>query len=398
VKANGTPVVGTSFTDTGLENARSYYYVVRALDSAGNESEPSNEVVGLPHLSIGWANLQWPPSMTHVISTTDRTDNVYGQVWIDGATSSPGPTPGLMAELGFGPDGSDPSAGGWTWVPAAFNVDAGNNDEFVASLQPESTGTFDYAYRYSTTGGRDWTYADLDGIQNGYSPSQAGSLMVESSGDTSAPAAPTGLHATGASPASISLEWNAVTGDASLWGYEVWRGGASGGPYTRIARLTGTSYTDMSVTEDETYWYVVTALDGSFNRSGNSNEISATAERRLVSVTFNLTVPPPVEDAVGRSVYIAGTLNRLEGGLPEWNPGGVVLTKVDDTHWRVTLQGTEGTQIEYKYVLGAWEYVEKDGACGEIANRMLTLSFGSDGTQAVNDTAENWRNVEPCGN
>jgi hypothetical protein len=42
--------------------------------------------------------------------------------------------------------------------------------------------------------------------------------------------------------------------------------------------------------------------------------------------------------------------------------------------------------------------VEKDGACGEIPNRMLTLSYGSDGTQAVDDTVPNWRNVEPCGN
>ena len=55
------------------------------------------------------------------------------------------------------------------WVDASFNVDAGNNDEFVASLLPETAGTFDYAYRYSTTNGRDWTYADLDGIGNGYS-------------------------------------------------------------------------------------------------------------------------------------------------------------------------------------------------------------------------------------
>ena len=43
--------------------------------------------------TIGWANLQWPPTMTHTISAVNRTDNVYGQVWIDGATSQPGPTP-----------------------------------------------------------------------------------------------------------------------------------------------------------------------------------------------------------------------------------------------------------------------------------------------------------------
>ena len=42
--------------------------------------------------------------------------------------------------------------------------------------------------------------------------------------------------------------------------------------------------------------------------------------------------------------------------------------------------------------------MEKDGACGEIANRQLTLSYGATGTQTVNDTVENWRNVAPCGN
>src|SRR6185369_8423406 len=107
----------------------------------------------------------------------------------------------------------------WQWVDAAFNTDAGNNDEFYASLLPESTGTFDYAYRYSVTAGRDWVYADLDGIGNGYSAGQAGSLVVTPSGDAVAPAIPTGLHAVSASPAGIELAWDAVGGDPSLYGY-----------------------------------------------------------------------------------------------------------------------------------------------------------------------------------
>ena len=139
------------------------------------------------------------------------------------------------------------------------------------------------------------------------------------------------------------------------------------------------------------------SVDTSFNRSGPSASVTAVADLRTVTVTFTLTVPAAT-DGTGRSVYIAGTLNRLDGGLPEWNPGGVVLTRVDATHWRVTLTGREATQLEYKYALGAWEYVEKDAACGEIANRQLTLSYGANGTQAVNDTALNWRNVPPCGN
>ena len=65
-----------------------------------------------------------------------------------------------------------------------------------------------------------------------------------------------------------------------------------------------------------------------------------------------MTVPPR-PTAPGRAVYIAGFLDRLDGGLPQWDPGGVVLTRVDATHWTITFTGKEDTQIEYKYALGA---------------------------------------------
>jgi glycosidase/fibronectin type 3 domain-containing protein len=399
VKVNSSPLVGTTFTDTGMRNGQNYYYVVNALDSVGNESVYSNEAVGQPHLAIGWANLQWPPTMTQTISVINRTDKAYGQVWIDGATNQPGATPGLTAQLGFGPVGSNPAGNpAWVWETAAFNTNAGNNDEFVASLLPESTGSFDYVYRYSTTGGRDWLYADLNGpVASGNLPANPGKLTVNSSGDSTAPDVPANLHVTGASPVEIGLAWDPNAPDASLFGYEVLRSDTSGGPYTQIARVTGSSYADTNVAESATYYYVVRALDNSFNRSANSSEVVATAALRSVTVTFTATVPAST-DATGKSVYIAGYLDRLDGGLPQWNPGGVVLTRVDATTWKITLTGKEGTQIEYKYALGSWDYAEKDAACGEIANRQLTLSYGTTGTQDVNDTVLNWRNVLPCGN
>ncbi|RPJ29500.1 MAG: alpha-amylase [Chloroflexi bacterium] len=398
VKVNTAPLTATDFTDTGLQNARTYYYVVTSLDAKGNESPYSNEVSALPRLTIGWANLQWPPTMTHTLSVTDRTDNAYGQVWIDGVTNQSGPSEGLRAQLGFGPDGSDPNGNAdWVWVEAAFNTDSGNNDEFVASLLPEAAGTYDYAYRYSTSAGSDWVYADLDGIGNGYSTDQAGSLNVNPSDDTTPPAAPTGLSVTSASPAGIVLTWDAVSGDVSLYGYEVLRGDSAGGPYEMIARLTSNSYTDTAVVERATYYYVVRSLDQSFNRSDNSNEVNATAQLRTVSVSFNVTVPATT-DGTGRSVYIAGTLSRFDGGLPDWDPGAVALTRVDETRWTITLTGLESTQIEYKFALGDWDHGEKGASCDEIGNRMLTLNYGTDGTQAVNDTVLNWRNVAPCGN
>jgi hypothetical protein len=355
---------------------------------------------GAAGLQIGWANLQWPPTINHTISAINRTPTVYGQVWIDGVTNQPGATNGLRAQLGFGPSGSIPENNPlWTWVEASFSGDAGNNDEFMASLLPDVIGTFDYVYRYTTTNGCGWFYADLAGpIDSGALPSNPGKLTVNPSPDVTAPSVPTGLHVVSSSPTSVQLAWDAIVGDPTLYGYEILQSQTAGGPYALQALVAGfTNYNDTNVVENATYYYVVRAVDMSFNRSANSAEVSAVAMLRTVSVVFNVAVPATT-DGTGRSVYIAGSLDRLDGGLPQWNPSGVVLTRVDATHWTITLTGKESTQIEYKYTLGDWNHVEKDGTCGEISNRQLTLSYGLTGTMTINDVVLNWRNVAPCGN
>ncbi len=142
VKANVAPVMGTSFAIDGLENARRYYIIVRALDSAGNASGPSNEVVGLPHLMVGWANLQWPPTITHTVSR-GRSDGRRLRAGLDRRRHEPA---GCHARLDRTARASvltaptPPPTPSWSWVEAAFNTDAGNNDEFVASLLPEAPG------------------------------------------------------------------------------------------------------------------------------------------------------------------------------------------------------------------------------------------------------------------
>ncbi len=100
-------VAGTSYSDTGLTVATRYYYVVVSRDDAtGLTSGNSNEAAAIPAYNIGWANLQWPPTINHTISAINRTDNIYGQIWIDGVTNQPGATPGLLAQVGYGPVGS----------------------------------------------------------------------------------------------------------------------------------------------------------------------------------------------------------------------------------------------------------------------------------------------------
>ena len=397
-KITPIPVTATTFADSGLNNAHTVYYIVTAMDAPGNEGSPSNEAVALPRLQITEANLQRLPSINHRVSAITRTQSIYGQAYIEGQTNKPGATAGLLVQLGYGPDGSNPATGtAWTWVNATFNTDTGDNDEFRANLQPELPGSYDYAYRFSTNSGRDWVYADHDGSSNGYDAAQAGTLNVAASADTTAPTIPTNIRVLSASPAGIDVAWNAISGDATLFGYEVLRSTTTGDPYTQIARVTdSTHFIDRDVIEGTSYVYAVRAVDQSFNRSATSANVKATAALRTVTVTINVTVTTTTPK--DKKVYIAGFVDRLDGGLPQWNPGGVGLNQVKPTQWRITLTGKEGTLIEYKYALGSWDFVEKDSACGEIANRTLTLSYGSNGLQTVNDTVPNWRNVMPCGN
>ncbi len=388
-RLNGTPLADLTFEDDTVTNGRLYYYVVTTVDGQGNESQRSNEAVALPHMLIGWANLQWPPSIEHTISALNPTENIYGQVWIDGHTDLPGPTEGLIAQVGFGPDGSDPDGNAdWTWVDATFNVDVGNNDEFMGQLLPEAVGTYDYAYRYSTTGGLMWVYADLDGTGNGYDPGQAGDLTVLPSGDTTPPAVPANLSLVEASPSFIDIAWDPVP-DADLYRYEVYRGDASGGPYAKIANVLAPvrAYTDMDVISDTPYYYVVLAVDTSFNQSAYSDELEATAQARPVQVTFNATLPDTTPE--GDDIYVAGSLNG-------WNPAGTLMTRTG-LFATVTLTRYEGDQIQYKYTRGSWDFVEKGAECEEIDNRTATIVYGTDGTMEIYDIVLNWRNTGTCG-
>ena len=66
---------------------------------------------------------------------------------------------------------------------------------------------------------------------------------------------------------------------------------------------------------------------------------------------------------------------------------------------QVNRSGTATNGADYLGLGGANFFdVEKGAACEEIANRVLTLNYGANGTQTVNDAVLNWRNVEPCGN
>jgi hypothetical protein len=91
-----------------------------------------------------------------------------------------------------------------------------------------------------------------------------------------APDAPAGLTAT-KGVGQVSLDWN-DNSEPDFAGYNVYRGTASGGPYsTKVnsSLITNSNYIDSSVVNGTTYYYVVTAVNNAAQESGNSNQASA---------------------------------------------------------------------------------------------------------------------------
>ena len=143
------------------------------------------------------------------------------------------------------------------------------------------------AYRDTSSGGMDNRTFDIYGYSFALDSSKTvQSITLPNDGNvellsavltpaSATPPAPTGLTAT-AGNGSVALSWNASSGATS---YEIYRGTSSGGESTTpiATNVAGTSFTDSSVSNGTTYWYEVTALNGSL-QSGDSNEASATPQ------------------------------------------------------------------------------------------------------------------------
>ena len=86
------------------------------------------------------------------------------------------------------------------------------------------------------------------------------------------PTVPWGLQAAGGDK-QVVLTWAAFPGADS---YKVKRSVVTGGPYTVLGTPTATSYTDTAVTNETTYYYVVSAVSNLVEFTYNSLEVSTT--------------------------------------------------------------------------------------------------------------------------
>ena len=114
-----------------------------------------------------------------------------------------------------------------------------------------------------------------------FNPSAAGtvngSLVLMSNGSTvlSVPLAGTGLTPVSH---SVDIAWDASS-SAALQGYNVYRSTVSGGPYSKISPVIGSSillFTDTTPVSGKQYFYVVTAMDTSGTESAASTQVAVT--------------------------------------------------------------------------------------------------------------------------
>lgn len=168
--------------------------------------------------------------------------------------------------------------------------------------------------------------------------SSADSIQVSATvpADSTPPAAPSGVSAT-AGDTIVSLDWN-NNSEVDINGYNVYRSGTSGGPYTRLndTPLTSSDYNDTDVTNGIIYYYAVTAVDTSLNESVNSSQVSARPQLNpIVGIIGSWATGTTHAKETGTNralVFVAHTkgTNSSTPSLTGVTYGGQAMTKIID--------------------------------------------------------------------
>jgi len=136
------------------------------------------------------------------------------------------------------------------------------------------------------------------------------------------PVAPGNLAATSGNN-MVGLMWSA---SASATGYYVKRAVASGGPYIPIGTAGGTSYSDSSAVNGNTYFYVVSSTNIA-GEGGNSGQVSATPAPPQPTTT-TLASSLGSGGAYGATATFTATVavtGGLASGTVTFNDGATVL-------------------------------------------------------------------------
>lgn len=232
--------VGTaSFSDTTVQGGQTYSYSVSAFDAANNQSTSTTLVVNTP--SAPDTTAPTVPGNLHTTSTP-KSSNVS-----------------------------------LAWNASIDNVSVTGYRVYRDS-QLLSTVTTTSFSDTTVQDGQNYTYA-VRAIDAANNQSNSATLVVAtpSAADTTAPSAPANLIATSAPTSStVSIAWDASTDNIGVTGYKVYRDNSL------VTTTTGLSYTNIGLSPNTTYVYLVTAFDAAGNVA-NSSQLSVTTATTTVS-------------------------------------------------------------------------------------------------------------------
>ena len=224
----GTPVVPTTLTVTGLTNATTYYFTVKAVNTVGT-SAVSNEAWAIPAATV-------PGAPTSVVGTAGDLSATV--TWT--APTDPGGS-NITSYTVTAADGTAASRGHQTctWT----------------------TGTLTCTLTGLTNGDSyDFTVTATNSLGTS-AASTASNVVIPV---VTAPLAPTGVVATPGST-SVALSWTApANGGSAITGYNVYEGTTPGGESTTPVNgtlITGTTTTVTGLTNATTYYFTVKAVN-----------------------------------------------------------------------------------------------------------------------------------------
>jgi hypothetical protein len=120
------------------------------------------------------------------------------------------------------------------------------------------------------------------------------------------------------------MAWSAPARGTPPTSYNVKRSSTSGGPYSTVGTATATNYTDSTVANGSTYYYVVSAAN-SYGESANCSEASATPSATALPV-------PWLDQDIGSNVQIPGSAS-YSGTFTVKGSGDDIWNQSDNFHY-----------------------------------------------------------------
>jgi titin len=288
-------VTGTGTTVKNLANGTAYSFKVTAVNKAGEgpasgaaSATPTAKVTkpGLPNgltasPGNGKVTLSWKAP------GSDGGTGISGYEIYRG--TSPGGEPGTPVNASLVAGNSFTVTGLTNGTRYYFTVAAVNKAKLQSAKSGEASAT-------PSAGASASASASASGSASATGPATASPSGGATATATGTPGAPGGLTATPGN-GEVGLSWTppASVGGAPPVSYHVYQGTSPGFTLgTPVTRTSDTHATVTGLTNGTTYYFVVTAVDGSGTVSGTSGEASAQPLATAVLASATTTVPKPV--------------------------------------------------------------------------------------------------------